>query len=180
MAEKDFELIEEIIRPEIFLDNSDNEAIVYITVKSNIELQYITYQWEGREGVKINAMDPDKNEIKTELSIPIGDSNITVYAIDIEGNEHMEKKFYKTTVKPTVGMVQEGGILKITAKDPKELSYIIITINGVENRVDAEAGATTMTYNQTLDVGENEVMVIVYNSDNQTKQYESRYEYNPD
>jgi len=166
------------VKPTITLSNQGIRLT--IIVRDNEELSYITYQWGDEEEVVIEASGDDLKYIETETAIPDGENTIKITAYDISNNSKTEEKTYKTVVKPSIIIEQIGGLLRITATDPRQIEYIEISLNGQTTVVNAENESAEMIHEQQLPIGESNIKVTAHNKDGQIKIYETIYLYDPE
>lgn len=142
--EIDFTAVDDTVKPKISIVNSVGK--LSITATDETELDYLTYQWEGEDEVKIEATDDNNQSISQEINVQEGTKKLTITAVDKTGNK-------ETLTKNVVG--SNGPQIKVTVKDNNFIVKVI-----------AEYGITKINY--TL----NDKTAIVDNIPNNAKEFE--------
>ena len=145
---------------------------VSIRVEHNKEISKITYSWNGKEPIEIQANG--KKKIDEKIDIKTGTNTLNVSVIDINGQESKSSKTYTIEGDITIDFSVEGSKLKITANGKNQLSYLTyrwdeeeetkIDINdtNTEQTIDIPKGLHTLTaiavdVNNTTETKEQEI-----------------------
>lgn len=131
-----FSEAEDTKKPRISIEN-DNGKLV-ITATDETELDYLTYQWEDGEEIKVEASENDKKTIKQEIKIQNVDKTLTMIAVDKAGNkETTVKKITNSNESypvPVLTTEIAGNIVKINISSGVEIDKVLYSWNGKEEK----------------------------------------------
>ncbi len=118
-----FSANKDTIKPRISIENVDGTLV--ITATDETELDYLTYQWEGGEEVKINAEDQkNKKTIKQEIKAQKVDKKLNMTAVDKSGNVE--------TVTKTISSKQGANLVPVLTTNIKQNKITLKITSGVE------------------------------------------------
>lgn len=141
-----FETTEDTVKPKISIINTTGKLSV--TATDETELDYLTYQWENEEEVKIDVTEENNKTITQDIKVQKGTKALIITAVDKTGNK-------ATITKTIVG--SNGPQIKVSVKDN---NFIV--------KVTTEYGLTKIEY--TL----NEKVNTVENVPKNSKEFEFR------
>lgn len=155
----------DIQKPTIELSVLEKEKQIKITAKDETEISYITYRWNNEEETRIDVTDESKTIIETNISIPRGDNDLTVVAVDSNNNMETKIQKCKAYTRPVIKTPRQfGQNLTITVTDEEGLDYVEYTINGKKYKwVSSTEDRKEWTHVQPLEPGENEVVIEAWN-----------------
>ena len=152
-------------KPTIFVENiSDTQIKLQVT--HDKDLSKVTYQWNDGEVVELDAQG--KRSIEETIEIPTGQNTLTVYAIDVEGQEISYPRTYEILGDITINVEDNDGSIKITAQGKETLSYLTYRWDeGDETRIDINDTQTE----QIIDAlkGEHTLTIVVVDVNNKTE-----------
>lgn len=172
----------DIAKPVIEVEVEDGNKKMTITATDDIEIAYLSYQWENEEPVTIQATQPGQTEIIEELDLSPGTKKINIIAEDINGNvEQIEKEIVATTSEPKMQLLlqDEGRQIIIDASDEDGLSEIKLNLNGKQyaNKLNGEKNIQLGPV--ALQEGNNTILVEVTNVSGYTKKASTELQYTP-
>ena len=125
---------DDTVKPEINIENANGKLAV--TAKDDKEIDYLTYQWEGSDEVKIEGNEQDKTTINQTLNVEKGTKKLTVVAVDKAGNKTtVNKKIIGSngpTIAVTLDSTKENFVIKVT--DEYGITKIEYTLNDDETK----------------------------------------------
>ena len=124
----------------IFESSDTSKPVLEIAIVGNklrikaideTNLDYMEYKWNNEESNKINV-NKGENQIEQEIEVRKGQNDLTVIAVDKEGNktERIEKIIGDTA--PEVSISTEGTNIVVNAKDDEGIKKIQVIIDGEE------------------------------------------------
>lgn len=157
----------EFTRNEAEIKLTQGEGGVKISVTSQKEISYITYQWNEAEEEKIEV---NATEYETVIKVPEGENTLTVQAVDIEEMITKEQIKVKGIVdeKPTLKLSVDNENFIINAEDDEGIEKVVITANDDED-ITIEVGEKQFEYKVPFIEGPNQIRVVVYNVNGLTK-----------
>lgn len=159
---------DDTVKPKISIVNSVGK--ITITATDETELDYLTYQWEGEEEVKIEATSDNNKSITQEVSVQKGTKKLTIVAVDKTGNkETMSKKIVGSNGPEIKVSASEGNfIIKVT--DEYVITKIEYTINEEVFTInDLPSDAKEYEFKVQLKDGVNYLKVNAYENDLMTE-----------
>ena len=136
----------------------------YIYESTDVEMSYITYQWNEEEEVRIDVDKNDKQKISTDVEVPEGQNKLTIVAADKEGNRATRTENIVGDTKPTFTASLDGNKLIIVASDDESISKISVTVDGVvTDSGDQPINQKEITASMTLTSGGHTIEVSVTN-----------------
>lgn len=157
--EQTFE-IDEMIK--FSVENGD----MNISVNSNVEIEYMVYQWNVEESVTVEI---GANTIEQLISIPVGLNELTVQIVDVNGIVIEKSQAVEGVLKPEItGALDETQTnIILTMKDEIGLKSIHILMNEEKEYSTSMDGALEYQYSlpiEDLISGQNIIMVTVTNT----------------
>lgn len=125
---------DDTVKPEINIENENGKLAV--TAKDDKEMDYITYQWEGSEEVKIENNEQDKTIIKQSIDVEKGTKKLTVVAVDKTGNKTTITKKIIGSNGPTITASLDGDNFVIKVTDEFGITKIEYTHNDEKKTVE--------------------------------------------
>lgn len=121
-------------KPKISID-SENGKLSIVAVDET-EMDYLLYQWEGEEEVKVTANEEDKTTIKQIVNVEKGSKQLTITAVDKAGNRLVRKTKVVGSNGPTIkaSIVDNNFVVKVTAET--KLTDIQYTLNDETKKVE--------------------------------------------
>lgn len=145
-----------------------SETELKIAVTHNSSLQKVTYNWNGKNPIELDASG--KKSIEETIEIPTGSNMLNIYAVDENGKETNYSRTYSRQGDITIELAVEVPNIKVTASGKNQLSYMTyrwdeeeekrIDINGMETEqfIEIPMGQHTLT-----------VVVVDVNNTTETK-----------
>lgn len=115
------------VKPEIKVENFSGK--LEVTAKDDKEIDYMTYQWEGSEEVRIGQASDDKTTIKQILEVEKGTKKLTIVAVDKTGNKQTVTKKIIGSNGPTIKASVDGNNFVIKVTDEYGITKIEYTHN---------------------------------------------------
>ena len=148
--------------PTISIENANGKLTV--TVEDETELDYFTYQWEGKDETKIDATEETKTLIKQEIFVEKGTSRLTLTAVDKAGNKYTTTKKIIGSNGPTIkaSISNENFVVKVT--DEFGITKIEYSHNGGETKTveGIPEGAKEYEFKVPLTEGTNYLKINAY------------------
>ena len=177
----DFESEEgnDIINPDITLEVTEDKNLL-ITATDETEMSFLTYRWNDEEETTVNVDEDsdDKTTITVEIEIPKGTNTITVVAVDASSkhNTRTETKTLTGVTKPEITYnLSEDGVLTFFCTHESGIKEIYYTLNGESYGItytEEEGYPTSAEFDQTLEVGYNEIYLVVTSIDDTEQTFE--------
>ena len=121
-------------KPKIAVENAAPKIV--ITATDETELDYITYQWEDGEAVKVQASGEDRKTIKQEINVEKGTKTLTITAVDKSGNKETQKKKIVGSNGAKIEVVLSDGQFVVKVTDENVITKIQYTLNDEEHTVE--------------------------------------------
>lgn len=117
-------------RPTIELSVVGND--IKITVKSSVEISYVSYKWNSDPEKKENmATFEDKTKYEKTLEIPTGQNTLKIVAVDINQKTTEKSQEIKGIVKPEKPKtVIKGEYMEFTAQADENIQTVEFIFNG--------------------------------------------------
>ena len=135
---------------------------IKIIAQSNVQIAYISYNWDGGEEKQIEI-----NDVKTEqlVEVPEGEHTLNVVLVDIEGQETTESQTIKGDNKPEVKISTDSNKtnLYIEASDDEGLTKM--TVENYDTKEVKEFEINDKQYSQVVPLqrGDNKLIITIYN-----------------
>ena len=169
----------DITKPSIEIETKDGNSKMVIIAKDEKAIEYMSYQWDGEEAVRVEAETEGQTEIRKEVQLELGTKKITIIAQDTNGNiEKIEKEITTSTAKPKMWVRKDGQNIIIEAEDIDGVKDIIVNLNGKIysakdiNRKSVKVGPVK------LREGNNTISVEVTNINGYTQKATAELQYN--
>lgn len=118
---KDSKEIVATSKPTIYVEGTSEKEIT-LKVSHNKNLSKVTYSWTGQS---VNEIPCDgKKTVEQKIDIPTGTNTLTVYAIDVDGQEINYQKTYTLQGDITIDFEASGNNIKVTAEGKNELKFM--------------------------------------------------------
>ena len=156
-----FTASEDTVKPIIALENVNGKLDVSVTDET--ELDYMIYQWEGSDEVRVDASEEDKKMIKQSIEVEKGTKKLVITAYDKSGNKQSVTKKIIGSNGPTVTASLSNGNFVIKVTDEFGLTKIEYTHNDELFTInDLPQNATEYEFTIPVKDGENYVKVNAY------------------
>jgi len=146
--------------PSLVLEQQNDK--IKVTAQSNVQISYISYNWDGGEEKQIQI-----NDVKTEqlIEVPEGEHTLNVVLVDSEGQETTQSQTIKGDNKPTVNITTDSNKtnLYIEASDDEGLTKM--KVENYDTKEVKEYEINDKQYSQAipLQIGENKLIITIYN-----------------
>ena len=117
------------VKPKVSIVKSSTQGKITISATDETELDYIAYNWEGEEQVKVEPTDEDKKVITQDISIEEGTKKLTVIAYDKQGNKGEISKNIIGSNGPEIKVTVEDNNFIIKVTDKNKITKIEYTFN---------------------------------------------------
>ncbi len=152
---------DDTVKPIISLENKDGKLEVSVTDET--ELDYMTYQWEEAEEVRVEVSEDDKRMIKQTIDVEKGTKRLVISAYDKSGNKQTVSKKIIGSNGPTVTASISNGNFVIKVTDEFGLTKIEYTHNDELFTInDLPQNATEYEFTIPVKDGDNYVKVNAY------------------
>ena len=159
-------------------EDGNNKMI--ITAKDETALSYLSYQWEGKEPVIVEAQTANQTEIKVEVPLEPGTKKIKILAEDQNGNiSQLEKTITISTSEPEIYIEQIQGEIFINTKDKDGVKDIVVNLNGKVYSIKDQNSTELRVGPVPLREGNNTILVEVTNISGYTKADTKEIQYIP-
>lgn len=161
--------VKDTTKPKISVENAAAKLI--ITATDETELDYLSYQWEDGEEVKIKAAEETKQSIKQEINVEKGTKNLTIIAVDKSGNRETVKKKIVGSNGAEIKVTVSDGYFVVRVTDEYKITKIVYTLNEEEFTVeDLPENATEYEFRvKLIDGVTNYLKVNAYENDLMTE-----------
>lgn len=152
---------EDIVKPEISL--ADSAGKIKMRVTDNVELDYVIYQWENEEEIRIDATEDNKTTIEKDIDVQKGTKLLTITAVDKAGNKEVETNNIVGSNGPqiTVRIEENNFIVKVT--DEIAITKIEYTLNEKVNNVEGiTKNAKEFEFKVPMEEGTNYLKINAY------------------
>ena len=152
---------EDTVKPVISLQNVSGK--LEVTATDETEIDYLSYQWEEAEEVKVNVSEEDKKIIKTTIDVEKGTKKLTLVAVDKSGNKQTVTKKIIGSNGPTIKASLSNGNFVIKVTDEIGITKIEYTHNEEAYTVeDLPEGAKEYEFKVPLKEGDNYLKINAY------------------
>ena len=100
----------------------ESATVINIVVTHDKQIANITYSINGGESKKVEGNGT--NGLKEEVELPVGESNITITAQDINGVTSSYQSTYQVEQKPTITLEQVDNKIQVTTESKINIDYI--------------------------------------------------------
>ena len=122
----------DITEPNIEITEEGTAGNIKITATDETQMEYITYQINDQEEVRIDKSEAENKTINYILTLEKGENKIIITAVDTSGNIGTLEKTIIVSGKTKISKFKiENGKIEITAEDPDGIKDIEINLNGV-------------------------------------------------
>lgn len=155
---------------------------IKIVVTDDTEIDYMTYKIGDSAEVTVKAEYEGQTVIEETVSVPQGQSTLTVQAVDKAENFATKNQEVKGVRKPVIEVTpdpNDPSYLIIKATDEEALRMVSYYINGQEYKTDPNTSLDTKTFEwrQYVEPGETNVTVHAYNVSEQVTEFIGIYNY---
>ena len=142
MKNREYQFIKEynlegvdITKPNIDVTQTEEgTANISISATDETEIIQMTYKINDDQEVVIEATEEGQKEIKKDITLPEGQSTLTVVAKDATGNTTTYEKQIIASSKPTIEIVsKEGNVITLKIADKYGLKDVVVNLNGYMN-----------------------------------------------
>lgn len=142
------------------------ETTIGLKVSHDKALTRITYNWNDKEATEVPCNN--QKQIETSIEIPTGTNTLTVYAIDINGQEIQYTKVYTVEGDININIEPEGNNLKIIVDGKNKLQYMTYRWDDEE---EIKVDINDYEIEQTIEIpkGLHTLTVIVVDENNKTE-----------
>ena len=139
MKNREYQFIKEynlegvdITKPNIDVTQTEEgTANISISATDETEIIQMTYKINDDQEVVIEATEEGQKEIKKDITLPEGQSTLTVVAKDATGNTTTYEKQIIASSKPTIEIVsKEGNVITLKIADKYGLKDVVVNLNG--------------------------------------------------
>lgn len=139
MKNREYQFIKEynlegvdITKPNIYVTQTEEgTANISISATDETEIIQMTYKINDDQEVVIEATEEGQKEIKKDITLPEGQSTLTVVAKDATGNTTTYEKQIIASSKPTIEIVsKEGNVITLKIADKYGLKDVVVNLNG--------------------------------------------------
>ena len=122
----------DITKPNIDVTQTEEgTANISISATDETEIIQMTYKINDDQEVVIEATEEGQKEIKKDITLPEGQSTLTVVAKDATGNTTTYEKQIIASSKPTIEIVsKEGNVITLKIADKYGLKDVVVNLNG--------------------------------------------------
>lgn len=138
-----------------------------ISVSDEKGIDYLAYQWENEEEVKVNADENDNKTMNVSVDIKRGTYKLTITVVNVSGNKEQMSKLITGVNEPEIKVVKQGGVVHVTVSHDMGFKKIEFKINDVlyvydEDYSKYDKNKTTINLDFPLKEGENLVQINAY------------------
>ena len=139
MKNREYQFIQEynlegvdITKPNIDVTQTEEgTANISISATDETEIIQMTYKINDDQEVVIEATEEGQKEIKKDITLPEGQSTLTVVAKDATGNTTTYEKQIIASSKPTIEIIsKEGNVITLKIADKYGLKDVVVNLNG--------------------------------------------------
>lgn len=171
-------------KPELKIDEevlTRTGKIKIIASDETNKLEYITYQWNDEEEIKIEAQE-DKKTIDTTIDVKRGKNKLKIKAVNSLGIENNLEKELKGVNKPIIKVVKNGNQLEMKITHDIGFKKIEFTINGQEYAYDEnfsqyDSNKKEIVYKFDMKEGENIVIIHAVTMEDSEATYKGKTKY---
>ena len=125
---------DDTVKPEISIENASGKLA--ITAKDDKEMEYLSYQWESSEEIKIENNEQDKTTIQGNIDVEKGTKKLTIVAVDKAGNKATITKKIIGSNGPTITASLDGDNFVVKVTDEYGRTKIEYTHNEEKQNVE--------------------------------------------
>ena len=172
----------DIVKPEITITEGENQTVL-IEVTDETAIQYITYQIDGGEIIRVDRIEGDNERTLSRMisNLQVGSHTIVVNAYDSNGNSDTLQRTVNvvTSAKPritTLFIDQENGTITVGVEDDIGVQSLEIVLNGEVSTLN-NLNQTRVENTLNLIEGTNTIQVTVTNTSGQATVGETSFDY---
>ena len=159
---------DDVTKPKISIVNGIGK--ISITATDETELDCLTYQWEGEEEVKVQAIDENNKTITQDISIQKGTKKIIINAVDKTGNKETISKKIVGSNGPEIKVSIADGNFVVKVTDEYVITKIEYTLNEEVFTVEGiPQGAKEYEFKVQLKDGTNYLKINAYENELMTE-----------
>ncbi|MBR3673194.1 MAG: hypothetical protein IKN65_02710 [Clostridia bacterium] len=125
---------DDTVKPEIKIENVSGK--LEVTATDEKEIDYLTYQWEGADEVRIEQSEEDKTKIVQTIEVEKGTKKLTLVAVDKTGNKQTVTKKIIGSNGPAISASLDGDNFVIKVTDEFGITKIEYTHNDEQKTVE--------------------------------------------
>ena len=164
---------EDIVKPEISIVIGSGK--INVTATDNVELDYLSYQWDGEEEVKISAPEEDKTKIVQDISVQKGTKLLTITAVDKTGNKESVTNNIVGSNGPKITVRIEDNNFVVNVTDEFAISKIEYTLNEKINNVEGiPESSKEFEFRVPLEEGTNYLKINAYENESIMTEYKCK------
>lgn len=142
-------------------------SVLHIEASDDNGIDYLVYQWEDEEEVRIRVDEENNKNVSTDINIKRGTYKLTIKVFDISGNKEEISRLITGVNQPEIDAIKLGNIVKVTVKHDMGFKKIEYQVNDKlyvydENYSGYDKEKTTMELEIPLVEGENLVRIKAY------------------
>lgn len=135
---------------------------IKIIAQSNVQISYISYNWDGGEEKQIQI-----NDVKTEqlIEVPEGEHTLNVVLVDMQGQETTQSQTIKGDNKPTLNITTDSRKTNLYIEVSDDEGLTKMTVENYDTKEVKEYEINDKQYSQAvpLQTGDNKLIITIYN-----------------
>lgn len=124
----------------------ESSSVINVVVTHDKGISNVTYTINNGEPVQINGAN--KMEVKEKVELPVGESNVTITAEDVNGVSSSYQGSFTVEQKPVISLEQVEGKIQVTTESKINIDYIMYYWD--DNKEAAEKATINDVKNVTL------------------------------
>ena len=154
------------VKPTISVENIEGtQNTILLKVTSDNGLEKVIYQWNDAQEVTLKGNGG--KYIEQKIQVPNGTNNLSISAVDVQGNENIYTKQYKLNSKINLEATNEGKI-KVTYQGDTEIAYMTYRWDD-EEETKIDINNKTIDYDIETLSGRHKLTVVVVDINNVTE-----------
>lgn len=159
---------DDVVKPKISLVNTTGKITIKATDET--EIDYLIYQWEGENAVKVELKSEDNKVISQEIDVQKGTKKLTVTAVDKSGNKEVISKKVVGSNGPVIKVTYNDGNFIVKVTDEFAITKIDYTLNEQEFHVEnIPQGAKEFEFKVQAQEGDNYLKINAFENDLMTE-----------
>lgn len=177
-----YESNEETIEIDVSIVEEGELKKIKIVTTSESPLEYIEYNWNDEEKVRVEAQNAEDTKMETIIDINTQKSILTVTAVDCNNNSETINKPFKWVNNPVIEVTKDGDKLYMKMSHDKGFEKIEFNVNGKEYTYDEnskgyDAEKKEIEYYFNLIEGENTVIIKATSTEKTTAEFRGKRNY---